>query len=184
MGWDFQHRERGTSNADFMAANLGEGYDMLASATVGGTFYAAVRRPDGLVEAFVTLTKWVPRDYFNFGKKDMTEAWGPVETRCPDRILDLLSPVELLFGVPEYETETTSTGTYLRGKNSAAWAEHWRLQCRKYNERVGKVKRGSTILHAGTRYLAVDLRRNLFRGEFGTLYRFPHWRTVNFEVVA
>lgn len=184
MGWDFQHRDKGTSNADLMAANLSEGYELLDSATVGGVFYGAVRDPQGHVFAAVTLTKWVPSDWFNFGKKDMDEAMGPNEARCPDRILDMLTPTDVLYGVPEYETETTSTGTYLRGKNPAAWAADWRARCRKYNQRVGKVKRGTVIEHAGTKYTAVDLRRNLFRGEFGTLYRFPHWRSVAFEVVG
>lgn len=161
MGWDFQHRERGTSNADLMAANLADGYELLDSATVGGVFYGAVRDPQGDVFAQVTLTKWVPSDWFNFGKKDMDESMGPNEARCPDRILDLLTP-------------TTSV-----------WANEWRAKCREHNARVGKVKRGSVLLHAGSRYTAVNLRRNLFRSEDGRLLRWSWWRSSNdFEVVA
>jgi len=182
MGWSFEHRDKGTSNLEHFRKAWAEGYELLDGATVGGTFYGALRRPDGLVEAVVILTKWVPRDWFNFGEKSMTESWGPTEARCPERILAMLSPTELLFGVPEYETVEQNGRTFLRGKNGAAWAIEWRKACRDYHARVGKVKRGTVIRHAGTEYTAVDLRRNLFRGN-GITYRFPHWRTVNFEVI-
>jgi hypothetical protein len=99
----------------------------------------------------------------------MDEGWGPSDTRCPERILDMLSPVSDL---------------YEPGDSSFEWATEWRQRCRDYHARVRSVKRGTVIKHAGSKYTAVDLRRNLFRGEFGTLYRFPHWRTVQFEVVA
>lgn len=159
MGWDFTHRERGTSNVEYFGRDFADGYELLDGATVGGTFYGALRQPDGSVTATVTLTRWVPRDYFNFGTKDMTESWGPVENRCPVRILDMLTP-----------TDDTV-------------ANEWRARCRAYHERVGSVKRGTVIRHAGSTYTAVDLRRNLFRGG-GILYRFPHWRSVEFEVVT
>ena len=166
MGWSFEHRDKGTSNLEHFRAQWGEGYDLLDGATVGGVFYGALRIPGGKVTAVVILTKWVPRDWFNFGEKSMTESWGPTEARCPERILDMLSPAEELY-----------VG------DSLTWATEWRAACRSYHARVGSVKRGTVIRHAGTEYTAVDLRRNLFRGN-GILYRFPHWRTVNFEVIA
>lgn len=183
MGWSYTHRAKGTSNLDyFRAEGWAEGYELLDGMTVGSTFYGALRRPDGLTEAVVILTRWAPRDEFNFGTKSMTEAWGPTEARCPDRILDMLSPTELLYGVPEYETEERNGTTHLHGKNGAAWAIEWRKACRDQNRRVRAVRKGTVIRHAGSLYEAVDLRRNLFRGG-GILYRFPHWRTVNFEVI-
>lgn len=170
MGWSYEHRDKGTSNFDWFKQDWSPGYELLDGATVGGTFYGALRRPDGLVTAVVILTRWAPNDHFNFGTKSMTESWGPVEDRCPQRILDLLSPVEDLFPGED--------------SSSRQWASEWRQRCRDYHARVGSVKRGTVIRHAGSEYTAVDLRRNLFRGQFGTLYRFPHWRTVNFEVAS
>lgn len=197
MGWSFTHRAKGTSNLDyFRTEGWAEGYELLDGMTVGSTFYGALRRPDGTVTAAVILTRWVPNDEFNFGTKSMTESWGPTEARCPDRILDMLSPTEVLFGAPEYATscrkhyrcadkaDDEHVGQYLDGTNAAAHAIAWRKACRDQNRRVGAVKRGSVIKHAGSTYTAVDLRRNLFRGEHGTLYRFPHWRTANFEVMG
>jgi len=163
MGWSYTHRDKGTSNVEYFRADWERGgtYQLLDGATVGGTFYAAIRGQDGEVFAAVTLTRWV-RDVFNFGTKDMTEHMGPVEARCPDRILDLLTPT----------TDET--------------ANAWRAKCREHNARIASVKRGSVIEHAGSRYVAVDLRRNLFRSEAsGLLLRWSWWRSTNdLQVVA
>ncbi len=61
-------------------------------------YYAAVehRRGDDGSEVFaaVCLVDWNPRDPegYIFGYKDMTEQMGPVESNCPEAILDLLTP--------------------------------------------------------------------------------------------
>jgi hypothetical protein len=161
VGWTFYHRDNGETNLEHFRAKF-TNYELLDGMTVGGTFYGALRDPeDGSVTAVVFLTRRVPRDYYNFGYKDMDEAMGPNEARCPERILALL-------------TEAPNE-----------YAHEWRNRCHEYNERIAKVKRGSVIEHAGSRYVAVDLRRNLFRSEDGRLLRWSWWRSTNdLQVVA
>lgn len=78
-------------------------YELLMSAMVGGTHYAAVRKtifatetePESVkVFAAITLTRVDNNDYYNFAYKDMDESMGPCEDKCPKAILDLLSPTE------------------------------------------------------------------------------------------
>lgn len=89
-------------------------YDVLKSAMVGSTYYAAVqhlKRYIGKDEsgesqyedvpenerttfAVIFLTSTNSRDYFNFSYKDMSENSGPYKCDCPKGILDLLSPTD------------------------------------------------------------------------------------------
>ncbi|WP_196769057.1 DUF6927 domain-containing protein [Neomoorella thermoacetica] len=46
------------------------------------------------VFAVVCLLSYRPKDYFNFGYKDMSEDMGPYYYNCPERILKLLTPTE------------------------------------------------------------------------------------------
>ena len=78
-------------------------YDLLKSAMVGSTHYAAVRKtifatetePESVeVFAAITLTRIDNKDYYNFAYKDMDETMGPCEGKCPKAILDLLTPTE------------------------------------------------------------------------------------------
>lgn len=77
--------------------------EVLKSAMVGSTHYAAVRvtkyaadeAPESTsVYAAVTLTYVDNRYYNNFGYKDMSENMGPHQCKCPKSILDLLSPTD------------------------------------------------------------------------------------------
>lgn len=65
-----------------------------------------------------------PRDYWNFGYKDMDESMGPVYYNCPARILDLLTE-------PVNET-----------------AREWRQRCRerlKRKERARQLRPGVVV---------------------------------------
>jgi hypothetical protein len=95
------HRDAGLTTRQVMEHELPETLTkrgrILASAMVGSTFYAAVQQqpgtPDaGKVWALVVLT-WKSSGYFNFTYKEMDEDMGPTEATCPDKILDLLSPI-------------------------------------------------------------------------------------------
>ena len=84
--------------------------EVLKSAMVGSTYYAAVRIKDtGRVFAAVFLTSSYRKKDYNFGYKYIDETWGPAESQCPIGILALL-------------TETDS-----------AYARKWRERCRQYH---------------------------------------------------
>lgn len=187
MGWSFEHRDKGMTNVAFFADKMGDRYEIVDGATVAGTFYAATRnRETGLVDCFVALTRWVPNDWFNFGYKDMSESMGPSEARCPARILDLLSPIEDLYG-PELEAAMCDNhfrcewakrdGMYsdkkehvnqrMVGDGAAFSAADWRRACRAYIEKKNSVKVGSIIrlrtASTGEYFQLIDKRRNVFR---------------------
>lgn len=88
--------------------------EVLKSAMVGSTYYAAVKTTykDGSSKVWAAIfqTKTQCGQYFNFGYKDMDETVGPSECQCPKGILKLL-------------TETDSQ-----------WAEEWRVRCWRYNK--------------------------------------------------
>lgn len=100
MGSTSTHREPGMTTRYFFEHEVGlaKGSEILASAVIGGTFYAAVKNADdaiyepGRVSALVIVTQW-SSGYFNYTWKDMDEFSGPNEATCPDKILDLLSPI-------------------------------------------------------------------------------------------
>lgn len=89
-------------------------YEVLKSAMVGSTYYAAVKKtifktgakPEKeSVFGVVMLTSVNNKDYLNFSYKDMDESAGPGYYDCPKGILDVLTPTE-------YE-----------------WAKEWRERC-------------------------------------------------------
>lgn len=108
MGWLYTHKERGEPIVDFLI-NHGAlrwadcepwQYKVLDSAVVRlRTFYAAVEKlntetGEREVWAAVFLLNFVPKEYHNFGYKDMSEDMGPCEDECPERILKLLTPTD------------------------------------------------------------------------------------------
>src|SRR5262245_11205903 len=108
MGWTFLHRERGMKDVDFFKREFGDEFakNVKATASKAGVFYAVYETekdrggrlvPDenGKVRtALVVLTRRVPKDYYNFGYKDLDEFMGPCESDCPERLLDMLSPLK------------------------------------------------------------------------------------------
>ena len=122
MGWDYTHATHYTrTGAIDRKAEIDELYtwqndtrkaEVVRSAMVGGTYYAAVKvtiLSTGEAETFaaVVLTHTNSRDYFNFGVKAMGESSGPCEDHCPASILSLLSPTD------------------------SEYANNWRERCRK-----------------------------------------------------
>ena len=78
-------------------------YEVLKSAMVGSTYYAAVKKTKFATEtepefskvfAAICLTSTNMKDYYNFSYKDMDETCGPFQCDCPKGILDLLSPTD------------------------------------------------------------------------------------------
>jgi hypothetical protein len=176
MGWDYQHVDKGTKTADIELPRFSPGWEVLDHAQVGSTFYVVARDVAegpmfGTITAFVILVDRRSRDYFNYGHKDQTWDLGPTETKCPDRLLDLL---------PEPPNE---------------WAEAWVRECRAYNRQVKtnrRVKPGQTVRLAAPLSFTDGVERDTFTYEGGSNFRssdgvrvrITRWRERPFALVA
>lgn len=176
MGSTSLHREPGHSDRAFFEAEfpdtLTKQGEILACATVGGTFYAAVRDKDsGSTWALVIMTIR-SRGYWNFTYKEMDETMGPAEDRCPARILDLLSPADC--------------------EN----ALEWRRRCRQNAAKLARAKAirpGDTVRFSRPLDFANGDRldtflfekRSTFRHPEGhSRYRIPGWRArYDYQVI-
>ncbi len=169
MGWTGMHRPKGIKDIDWLRGEMTDGrYEVLDTARVGFTIYAAVRNTEtDEVNALVILVRHDRDPYYNFYYKDMDETMGPYEHKAPERILDLLTP--------------TTNETALE----------WRAKARAYHEHRKarpKVTKGDTLVFtepiAGhTRFVLVDARRNVLQVEQGyQRYRVPWWRKLPYTV--
>lgn len=132
MGWITFNKPKHISPSDYFRDMFKNepNYELLDIAIVQRTeCYMAVRQKDtGKVFALVYLLTY-GRGWDNFGYKDMSEFAGPGASKCPKRILDLLSPL----------TDEDDPNGYARD---------WRSRCleaidkRKVN---GKLKAGDVI---------------------------------------
>jgi len=83
-------------------------YEFVDDAMVGTTYYVAIREKEtGRVFCAVYLTG--TRDNYWFGYKGIPEHWKPCQCKCPDKILDQLTPTD------------------------DEWTNEWRDECREYN---------------------------------------------------
>lgn len=138
MGWLYQNNmlEHQTP-AEYVAQHFtnetpARKTTVLATATVGGAIFAAVRNEinatgETYVFAAVILYRNNRRD--GFGYKDMEETMGPAEADCPDRIMKLLSPVE---NIP-----------------SPGYAAEWRARVAAAKERRAAMRKASGQLVPG-----------------------------------
>ncbi len=128
MGWLFHNDMlQSQTPAEYIAEQYSRETDVyrvnvLATATVGGTIYAAIRNEiKGACAAYVFcgvfLFKNNKKD--GFGYKSMDEAMGPCEVDCPDRIMRLLSPVEDIPN-PGYAAEWRANVTAAKRRRLAA----------------------------------------------------------------
>ena len=108
MGWliSYENLRHGETVDSRMRDNMrwtqhdvasGEKHEIIASSTVGSTWYAAVKHTwvDGTFQTFAIIC--LTRKGGNgdgFGYKDMDETCGPNECSCPLYILDLLTPTD------------------------------------------------------------------------------------------
>lgn len=179
MGWTSLHRDKGVSDRDFFEAEFRGKSKIVASATVKGVFYAAVRNDDdatykpGETWALVVLLQR-GRGHYNFGYKDMSEDMGPGADDCPTAILDLLSLTD-----NEYATA-------------------WRARCRAKRDALAskpKVGAGTRVRFARplsfndgaelADFVRVDARSSIFRSvDNGGRYRITNWRQRDYEVIA
>lgn len=177
MGWLWMNKPKGMKVTDFLVNHSGAlrwtdspyEYKVLDTSIVQlKTFYCAVEQVhketgERRVWAAVFLLGYAPKDYHNFGYKDMDETCGPCEAQCPERILDLLTPTE------------------------HAYALDWRARCRAYHaarKARPKIKIGDTLVYGGKEY-RVDSRAGrswLIYGTDGCRYRMTDARARRAEV--
>jgi len=176
MGWTYTHKDSEQSVREFFEKEFNYQRDdgtfgkILDCAVVNmRTAYIAYQTKtnqdlEAKVIAIVCLLDYSPRDYHNFGYKDMDESMGPCEDHCPERILRMLSPL------PDDE--------------SLKYAKEWRERCWSYARRP-KLKDGMVIKfsnpiegHNGykedTFRVCVDGRRRSFVGL--NMYPNVRWR--------
>lgn len=144
MGWDFQHRRKGERTEDLLAAMLGDGRNggkgLVASRSVGSTFYVAYRTKLGNILGVVALTRYHSNDYYNWGVKFISESEGPCESACPKAILGMLTPIEQFLATDDMT------------ERQAEYASKWRARCAKSGApiKVGTVLSFETPLNYGT----------------------------------
>lgn len=100
MGWTYTHKKENEKIVDFFKREF-ESFtglrqvnilDCSVKNRVAYIALADTREGKTEVRAVVCLLDYSPKDYHNFGYKDMSEEMGPYAYDCPKKILDLLSP--------------------------------------------------------------------------------------------
>lgn len=129
MGWLYTHKDKRTSVAEFFkdrwnTDNETDKCEVIDCAVVKfKTAYMAIRHTrkatgQTVVYAVVALLGYDSKSSWNnFGYKDIGETSGPCEAQCPERILNLLSPVPV---IEEFF-----------GRKEPSYAQDWRDECLK-----------------------------------------------------
>lgn len=118
MGWLFYNKPKGIKAVDSIIDHCGEEFKkkiVASSATRNAVFLVAefhepesdVYVPDANGNIRVLLVyaiKSVPKDYYNFGYKDMEETMGPYGCPAPLSIIEKCSDLKPLIGDPEYSS--------------------------------------------------------------------------------
>ncbi len=203
MGWTFM-QSRGRDRVDIIRELLNYETDahiqkIIDYAVVGTTVYLLVRcTPKGVWEPDATCIndadgsfRWIAifltrktRDAYDFGYKDMSENMGPVETRCPKRIIAGASPLRHPDPAGEH--------------NHAAL---WRQKC--IDRRAAEAKRKAELVHGASirlsqsinftdgyrgDYFKVEIdkwfgrNRTYFRAPNGGLYRIRNLGAIGYRV--
>lgn len=178
-------RPKGRSHRDFFAEHLeddeGEMLDLAAAHNVA---YIAWRRPDGLVTARTIDFRWLMRDPYGdtFAWDDPRgEESGWPRNRCPQRILDLLSPVDELWPGPEL---------HWTRQTARQWREHARGRLERRAAQP-KVRPGDWVkftqgwhLDVGYTYLMEFHAGSHFRllGDRSGVYHLKNWRDRDFTI--
>lgn len=150
MGWTFMHRPKGHTDRAWIEREFGAEYSkkIVAVASTPGVMHVVIQIPaveepslvpneDGnVLLCLVILTKWIRGDHYNWGYKDMSEFAGPVETKCPLKLLDLLSPIKPeVIAAAEAKRDAQPKDEFSRFfYDKALSARDWRAACRKRAE--------------------------------------------------
>jgi hypothetical protein len=205
MGWTYMP-SRGRDRAEIVRDQLNWENDtftdkVLDLAVVGTTVYILVcRTPKAAWEPSTTYVneadgsfRWIAvfltqkaRDAYDFGYKDLEESMGPVEARCPRRLIDNASPLR--------HPDPAVEGNY---------AARWRQKCldgstakakRKADLVPGASIRLSRVLNFSDGYkgdcFVVEIvkwrgrNRTCFRAPNGGLYRISNLEKIGYRVEA
>jgi hypothetical protein len=205
MGWTFQP-SRGRDRVDIIRPLLDYETDTYAQnvvdhAVVGTTVYLLVRRiPKGAWEPSTVYVndddgsfRWIAvfltrkaRDAYDFGYKDIEEGMGPVQTRCPRRLISAASP--LRHSDPAIDRN---------------YAAQWRQKCLNHHAAVSKRKAelvpGASIRlpcildfadgYKGDHFVVEVVKRRgrnhtYFRAPNGRLYRITNLDRIGYRVEA
>ncbi len=136
MGWTYTRKDKNTKIIDFFKEefNSERGEVVDCAVVARRTAYIAYRYKAGNLAghtfALVCLLDYRNYDYCNFGYKDMDESMGPCEAECPERILNLLSPL---------------SADVLKG---SGYALEWRVKCYANLANKKTLKNGDIIQFA------------------------------------
>lgn len=183
MGWMYCQRPRGVSDIDFFNEQLcGARSRVIDAARWKGVSYLALEVPDGVIGVVcLTVTRARANDRLTFGYKDMTEDMGPVEARCPMRILEQLSPLDQVLTA---------------GSDGHRYAAEWREGSRRYWQRRAarpRVSVGDLVVFddpldfadGETHQALTYLRGSTFSERHGLRrYRISDWRDRDYQVLA
>lgn len=164
-------REKGLSNADFFAAELG--VEVVADTTIGGVWYGAIKAPnvEG-VFAYVSPISWSRDGYFVYKMQD--ETMGPYAAQASAKVLDALDPID------------------------SDYANEWRAKCRanlaakaEAKIKAKAVKAGTVLQFAKTlefgdgasedTFTFVERSTFLRKSDYRRV-RIPNWKTYDYEV--
>lgn len=183
MGWSYGPRHKGESHKDYFSKLFDHPNGKVLDAAGGfNEVYIAFQAPEGVIGIAVQV-QWVPTDAWghNFGYKAAEESMGPPIQNCPQRILELLSPLDQL---------------YTPGSDSHTWAGKWREACwQRILARQARptVRAGDTVKFSKTIKFTsgteedtfVFVKGSTFKGRHGYgRYRISNWRDSDFQVLS
>lgn len=179
MGWTFTHREPGISNLDFFrqqfdSDNPAGTFKVLEAFSKPDAVYLLCQRKPKDAEDYITFVvvcaiRRNPKDYYNFGYKDMDETVWPYYYAAPLHWLKQLSP-------PYNES-----------------AQNWRYKVEEYHSFV-KPKIGDTLVfdaplkftdgHTSFEFKVVKFKggRAYESRDNGALYKIKNLRSLKFTI--
>ncbi|HVT77935.1 MAG TPA: hypothetical protein VHD87_12955 [Acidimicrobiales bacterium] len=181
--WSARRPEGVTARDWFRAEILGDDarYELVDFSTCAFNMYAAVRdhREPRWIFGVTVLVQYTRDGEITW--KTIDEFHGPADDRCPQRVLNALTPLD------EYPVDDH--------RHNHEWASDWRRRCQERQTRLArarKVKPGDIVRFArplqftdGTSHDTFEfVRRNDFRipGTYSR-YRISNWRETTFTYV-
>lgn len=143
MGWIFTQVQKGQAG-EYLKKTMTWDNEHSKGELLKGAFvnwheyYAAVKitKKDSnktYTIAVICLIQYAPKDYYNFGYKDLEESMGVYKNNCPASILKLLTPCEEIYD---------------KDSNSYKYSKNWRIACWENifrNNDANRLKNNSVI---------------------------------------